>query len=199
MMKVRVHPVEPRSRAPIDVPARATAFIRRILGVLGLDAATFEEVEADGSATGQAMLVVVLASVGAGIGNGGIGASAVPTIAYGTAGSLLAWATWAALIYYLGTRMLPESTTRANLGEVLRTLGFAAAPGMFRAFEVFGGTGWFVLPVTSLWMLAAMTIGVRQALDYSTTGRALALAALATATDTPTPSAVGLLFSTPVS
>ena len=86
-----------------------TVFIRRILGALGLDAATFEEVEADRSATGQAMLVVVLASIGAGIGNGGIGASAVPTIVYGTAASLLAWATWAALIYYLGTRVLPES------------------------------------------------------------------------------------------
>ncbi len=176
-----------------------TAFIRRILGALGLDAATFEEVEADRSATGQAMLVVVLASIGAGIGNGGIGASAVPAILYGTVASLLAWATWAALIYYLGTRVLPESETRTDLGEVLRTLGFAAAPGMLRAFEVFGGTRWLVLPVTSVWMLAAMTIGVRQALDYRTTGRALALAALGWAVAVGVAIGVGLLFSTPVS
>ena len=176
-----------------------TAFIRRILGALGLDAATFEEVEADRSATGQAILVVVLASVGAGIGNGGIGASAVPTIVYGTAASLLAWATWAALIYYLGTRVMPEATTRADLGQVLRTLGFAAAPGMFRAFEVFGGTRWLVLPIASLWMVVAMTIGVRQALDYSTTARAVALALLGWAVSIGVAAIVGLAFTTPVS
>ena len=176
-----------------------TAFIRRVLGALGLDSAIFEEVEADRSATGQAMLVVMLASIGAGIGNSGIGASAVAPIVYGSVASLLAWATWAALIYYLGTRVMPESTTRADFGEVLRTLGFAAAPGMFRAFEVLGGTRWLVLPITSVWMLAAMTIGVRQALDYSTTGRALALAALGWGVALAVAIGVGLLFSTPVS
>ncbi|HUU33006.1 MAG TPA: YIP1 family protein [Vicinamibacterales bacterium] len=176
-----------------------TTFIRRILGVLGLDAATFEDVERDRTATRQAMIVVVLASIGAGIGNAGIGSAAPAAIVYGTAASLLAWATWASLIYYLGTRVLPEATTRADLGEVLRTLGFAAAPGMFRAFEVFGGTRWFVLPVTSIWMIVAMTIGVRQALDYSTTTRAVALALLGWAVSLGMAIVIGLLFSTPVS
>lgn len=176
-----------------------TTFIRRILGALGLDAATFEDVEADRSATRQAMLVVVLASIGAGIGNAGIGDAAPQAIVYGTAASLVAWATWAALIYYLGTRVMPEPTTRADLGQVLRTLGFAAAPGMFRAFEVFGGTRWFVLPVTSIWMVVAMTIGVRQALDFSTTTRAVALALLGWGISVGVAVVVGLLFSTPVS
>ncbi len=176
-----------------------TTFIRRILGALALDAATFEDVEADRSATRHAMLVVVLASIGAGIGNAGIGDAAPRAIVYGTAASLVAWATWAALIYYLGTRVMPEPTTRADLGQVLRTLGFAAAPGMFRAFEVFGGTRWFVLPVTSIWMVVAMTIGVRQALDFTTTARAIALALLGWGISVGVAIVVGLLFSTPVS
>lgn len=176
-----------------------TTFIRRILGVLGLDPATFEEVEADRTATRDAMFVVILASIGAGIGNAGIGTAAAPAIVYGTAASLLAWATWAALIYYLGTRVMPEATTRADLGQVLRTLGFAAAPGMFRAFEVFGGTRWIVLPIASLWMIVAMTIGVRQALDYTTTARAVALAVLGWVVLAGVASVVGLAFSTPVS
>ncbi len=176
-----------------------TAFIRRVVGALGLDSATFEEVEADRGATGQAMLVVILASIGAGIGNVGMAGSAVAPIAYAVAGSLVAWAAWAALICYLGTRVMPDVTTRADLGQVLRTLGFAAAPGMLRAFEVFGGTRWFVFPITSLWMLAAMTIGVRQALDYRTTSRALVLAALGWVVAVGVAIGVGLLFSTPVS
>jgi hypothetical protein len=176
-----------------------TTFIRRILGVLALDAATFEEVEADRQATRQAMVVVVLASIGAGIGGAGLGSAAAPVIVYATAASLVAWATWAGLIYYLGTRVMPEATTRADLGEVLRTLGFAAAPGMFRAFEVFGGTRWFVLPITGIWMVVAMTIGVRQALDYSTTGRAIGLALLGWTVSVGVALVIGLLFSTPVS
>jgi hypothetical protein len=157
-----------------------TTFIRRILGVLALDAATFEEVEADRLATRQAMVVVVLASIGAGIGGAGLGSAAAPVIVYATAASL-------------------EATTRADLGQVLRTLGFAAAPGMFRAFEVFGGTRWFVLPITGIWMVVAMTIGVRQALDYSTTGRAIGLALLGWAVSVGVALVIGLLFSTPVS
>lgn len=176
-----------------------TTFIRRILGVLALDATTFEDVEADKTATRSAMLVVVLASIGAGLGNAGIGSAAAPAIVYGTAASLLAWASWAALIYYLGTRVMPESTTRADLGQVLRTLGFAAAPGMFRAFEVFGGTRWLVLPIASVWMVVAMTIGVRQALDYTSTARAIALALLGWAISIGVAIVIGLLFSTPVS
>lgn len=176
-----------------------TTFIRRVLGVLALDATTFEEVEADRTATRQAMLVVVLASIGSGIGNAGIGADAARTIVYGTAASIVAWASWAALIYYLGTRVMPESTTRADLGQVLRTLGFAAAPGMFRAFEVFGGTRSFVLPVTALWMVVAMTIGVRQALDYRSTARAISLALLGWSISIGVAIVIGLLFSTPVS
>ena len=176
-----------------------STFIRRVLGVLGLDAATFEEVETDRTATRSAMIVVILASIGAGIGNAGVGSEAAPAIIYGTVAGLLAWATWAALIYYLGTRVMPEATTRADLGQVLRTLGFAAAPGMFRAFEVFGGTRWLVLPIASVWMVVAMTIGVRQALDYTSTSRAVALALLGWAVSMVVAVIVGLAFTTPVS
>ncbi|MEP7116714.1 MAG: YIP1 family protein [Acidobacteriota bacterium] len=176
-----------------------TTFIRRVFGALGLDPATFEDVEADRSATGQAVLVVLLASIGAGLGNTDLGSSAPRIIVVAAAASILAWATWAGLIYYLGTRVLPDRDTRADFGEVFRTLGFAAAPGMFRAFEVFGNTRWFVLPLTSLWMIVAMTIGVRQALDYRTTTRAVALALLGWGVAMGMAIVVGTLLSTPVS
>ena len=90
-------------------------FIRRILGVLGLDAATFEDVEGDRTATRQAMLVVVLASIGAGLGNAGIGDDAPRAIVYGTAASLLAWASWAALS---ALRTQPTVPASARMSEV---------------------------------------------------------------------------------
>jgi hypothetical protein len=176
-----------------------TTFLRRILGALGLEAAVFEEVEADRGALGQALAVVLLAGFGAGIGTAGIGAGAGPVVAAVMAVAVIGWTTWALVIYYLGTRALPERQTSADLGQVLRTLGFAAAPGMFRAFEAVGGMRWLVLPVTSLWMVLAMIVAIRQALDYATTARAVQLAVLGWLVMIGAALVVGLLLARPVS
>jgi len=174
-------------------------FLRRLLSALALDPKVFEEVEADRRATGQALVVVVGAGVAAGIGNAGIGSGASTVIGIVAIGSIAAWAAWASLLYLIGTRIMPERTTSADLGQVLRTLGFAAAPGLFRAFEIFGGTRWFVLPLTSIWMVLAMVVAVRQALDYTTTARAVALSLLGWAISFGAALVIGLLLARPVS
>lgn len=94
---------------------------RRMLGAALLDRATYEEIEADRGATAQALVVVVLAG-------GAMAVAAGNPIVASLA--LLAWASWALLTYEVGARLLPESTTRADVGELLRTLGFSAAPGV---------------------------------------------------------------------
>lgn len=176
-----------------------TTFLRRLLAVLALDAKVFEDVEADRQATTQALAVVLLAAAAAGIGNAGIGSDAPAVIGVVALVSLAAWAAWALLIYLIGTRIMPERDTSADLGEVLRTLGFAAAPGLFRAFEIFGGTRWFVLPLTSVWMVLAMVVAIRQALDYRSTSRAVALSLLGWAITVGVALVVGLLMARPVS
>lgn len=175
-----------------------TTFVRRVIGALGLDPLVYEDVEADRSAWPQALLVVLGAGIAAGIGNAGLTSSAA-TVGVIAAASVLAWLSWGALVYYLGTRAMPEAGTSADLGQVLRTLGFAAAPGLFRAFEVFGQMRWLVLPLTAAWMIAAMVVALRQALDYSTTGRAVAVAALGWAVTFGAALVVGVLLARPVS
>lgn len=176
-----------------------TTLIRRFLAALALDPRVFEEVEADRGATGQALVVVLLAAVGAGFGNAGLGSEARPVLVAITIGSVVTWAAWALLIYLLGTKVMPERGTRSDLGEVLRTLGFAAAPGALRAFEVFGNTRWFVLPLTAIWMVAAMVVAIRQALDYTSTARAITLSLLGWAVSFGVAIVVGLLLARPVS
>jgi hypothetical protein len=176
-----------------------TTFLRRVLSALALDPKVFEEVEADRRATGQALLVVIAAGIAAGIGNAGVGSGAATIIVVVALGSIAAWAAWASLLYLIGTRIMPERTTSADLGQVLRTLGFAAAPGLFRAFEIFGGTRWFVLPLTSIWMVLAMIVAIRQALDYTTTARAVALSLLGWAISFGVALVIGLLLARPVS
>jgi hypothetical protein len=152
------------------------AFIRRVLGAMRLDAATFEEIEADRRALGQSGLVVLAFSVAAGVGLSG---AATPTRAIPMAvlGSLAGWLSWAALVYYIGSAM-PEARTRVDIGELARTLGFSAAPGL-----LLGPAAWLTMPwlrltvfaLVALWMLAAMIVAVRQALDFTRTWRATAV------------------------
>ena len=143
----------------------------RMMGAARLDVATYNEVEADESATSQALLVVVVSSIAAGIGGGG----GVMALLLGTVVALIAWGAWAFVIYLIGTRLLAEPQTEADWGQLLRTLGFAASPGILRVLGLLPGIGWLVTLAVSLWMLAATVIAVREALDYKSTGRAIAV------------------------
>ncbi len=136
-----------------------------------LDVELYEEVEADQGAMREAMAVVVLSAVAAGIGNFANGG--LPGIISGTIGALVGWYIWAFLTYFIGTRLLPEPDTRADHGELLRTIGFASAPGLIRVFGIVPGLTAFVFTVAGGWMLVAMVIAVRQALDYKSTWRAI--------------------------
>lgn len=175
-----------------------TTFLRRVVSALGLDPRVFEEVEADRTALGQALLVVLLAGLGAGVGNVGLH-SGTGAIAAVVGVSVVGWAGWAWVIARLGTRVLPAPSTSADVGQVLRTLGFAAAPGMFRAFEAVGGLRWVLLPLTSIWMVLAMIVAIRQALDYRTTWQAVRLALLGWFVTVGAAIVVGLLMAKPVS
>ena len=141
----------------------------RMLRAAKLDVDLYEEVEADPTSMGQATAVVVMASVAAGIGGGG-GASG---LIVGTLAALISWYIWAYMTYFIGTRLLPEPQTSADHGELLRTTGFSAAPGLIRILAVFGIMRELIFLVAGVWMLVAMVIAVRQALDYTSTGRAV--------------------------
>ncbi|ODS30744.1 MAG: Yip1 domain protein [Candidatus Scalindua rubra] len=147
-----------------------TNFQDRMLRAAKLDVNLYEEVEADTGAIRQAMGVVVLSSIAAGIGSiaiGGLGG-----ILMGTFVALISWYVWAYLTFFIGTKFLPEPQTKADLGELLRTIGFSSSPGLIRILGVIPGLGGVVFLAASIWMLVAMVIAVRQALDYESTLRA---------------------------
>jgi hypothetical protein len=143
----------------------------RMVRAAKLDPTLYEEVEADASATGQALTVVVLSSVAAGLGAGREG-GALGLVA-GLLAALLGWVVWAFLTYLIGTKLLAGPKTRANLGELLRTTGFASTPGVVRLIGAFPGLATISHVVAAIWMLVAFVVAVRQALDYESTGRAV--------------------------
>ncbi len=147
------------------------SMIDRMIRAAKLDIHLYEEVEADKGALSQAMGVVVLASIAGGFGSGGQGG--LSGVFIGTIGALIGWFIWAGLTYLIGTKMLPEPQTRADLGEMLRTIGFASSPGLIRLLGLIPGIRGIVFIVSGIWMLVAMIIAVRQALDYKSTLRAV--------------------------
>ena len=150
--------------------------LQRMVGAARLDAAVYEEVEADRGATGQAFAVVLLASIAAGI--GAFESHAAAGILWHALHGVLLWYVWAYITCFIGTRLLPTAETAADHGELLRTIGFSSAPGLLRALGVITPIAGLVFAIGTLWMLVAMIVAVRQALDYRSTWRAVAVCAI---------------------
>tara|TARA_Y100000590_G_C15328998_1_gene866937 strand:+ start:51 stop:572 length:522 start_codon:yes stop_codon:yes gene_type:complete len=151
-------------------------FVNRIVRACKLDISLYEEVESDKSATFQAALVVVLSSLAAGVGALSLGASnflMAPIL------SLISWYVWAYLIYFIGVKFFPEPNTKADHGELLRTIGFSSAPGLIRILGFTPELMSIIFIISGVWMLVAMVIAVRQALDYESTWRAIGVVIIA--------------------
>lgn len=146
-------------------------FWQRIIRAAKLDAHVYEEVEQDTKAMPQAMAVVLLSAVAAGIGS--VTQIGLGGIFFVALIGLIAWYVWAMLTYLIGTKLLPEPQTKANLGELLRTIGFSSSPGLIRILGVIAGLQRVIFPLAAAWMLVAMVIAVKCALDYKSTWRAV--------------------------
>jgi hypothetical protein len=145
--------------------------VDRMVRAAKLDVQLYEEVEKDQSAMSQAMTVVVISSLAGGIGS--LGVMGLSGLFVGLVAALGGWFLWALLTYFIGTKLLPEPQTRADLGELLRTIGFSSSPGVIRVVGFIPLLGGIAHLVASIWMLVAMVIAVRQALDYQSTWRAV--------------------------
>ena len=145
-----------------------------MIGAAKLDSATFEEVEADSSATRQAMLVVVIVAVATGIGL--LGTGGISGLIFGIIVGVAGWAAWAWITFYIGTKLLPTTATDADWGQLARTLGFAQSPGIFKVVGFIPVVGVIVFGLAAIWQLVAMIIAIRQALDYTSTWRAIGVA-----------------------
>jgi len=152
----------------MQMPARRS-MVNRMKGAAMLDVQTYEEVEADSTATGQAAAVVLIVAV----------AQAIGGVAYGdlrivgaAVAAVVGWLLWSGITYLIGDKLLGGTAT---WGELLRTIGFAQTPGILGVLGGIPLLGWFVRIVVFVWLLIAGIIAIRQALDFST-GKAIVTA-----------------------
>ena len=143
----------------------------RVVGAMKLDANAFEDVERDPTAMGQAVGVIVLAAVSAGIGN--IYYGGLSGIVSGALMSIIGFMIWSVIVWLVGTKLLPEPTTKADFPETFRVIGFSAAPGLANVITIIPILGWLLMVVIWVWQMAAMVVAVQAVLDYSTVGKAI--------------------------
>ena len=147
-----------------------SSFKNRIIRAAKLDVQLYEEVEADKGAINQAIAIVMLSSLA---GSLNIGRLSVSGIFIGIVITFTGWIVWAYVTYLIGTKLLPEPQTESSFTELLRTIGFSSSPGLIRVVGIVPFISGPVFFITSIWMLVAMVIAVRQALDYESTKRAV--------------------------
>lgn len=160
--------------------------LQRMVGAALFNAETYEEIEADPGAIGQAILVVLLVTVcgaAGGIISGLLGdASALKIVLGLVAGivfGIVRWAIWVSVLSLVGGIMLRTGSTHTSWAEIGRVVGFAYTPGVLSIFSFIPFIGWLFPLVAWVWTLAAVTMAVRQALDFESTGRAIAVVLLA--------------------
>ena len=147
--------------------------VSRMIRAASLDSHLYEEEEADSSAIRQAILIVVLVSIVRGISTLTATDNLLSGIGIGIVGGLISWSIWAFITYMVGTKLLKTGDTVSSWGELARVTGFAQSPGLLFVIAVVPVVGNWFLPVVALWQLAAMVVGIRQALDYTSTFRAI--------------------------
>lgn len=149
----------------------------RVIGALRLQASTYEEVEHDQAATTQAAMLVAAVAVARGL--AGIRFAGIGGLIVGIVLSLIGWVIGAVVLWLVGTKLFPGKNTEADLGQMLRTLGFAQAAGLLSILGIVPGLYYLTSFVVGIWILVAMVIAVRQALDYDDTMRAVIVCVVA--------------------
>ena len=148
---------------------QSRTFTQRMLGAARLETAVYEEVEHDEGATIQAAGVVGIVAAASAIGSWGA------SVASGFIAPFVGWLVMAAVVYIIGDKLLGGTAT---WGEMLRTMGFAQAPGVLYVVGIIPLLGWVVSVVVWFWVLVAAVVAIRQGMDFGT-GRAVVTGLLA--------------------
>lgn len=149
----------------------------RMVGAMQANVKTFQEIEADSNALGQAVAVIVIAGVASLIGNvwrAGVGIGVMHLIT-----SIIGYALWSLIVVLVGTKLMPEPTTKADFNEGFRVIGFTASPGVFNVLAIVPFVGPLISFVIWIWMVVIGVVAVREVLDYSSTARAIVVCLIA--------------------
>lgn len=154
-----------------DGPTDSSRIIDRALRAMRLDPALYDEVGGDPGTSGDALALVVAASLAAAAGSGLAGG--LPAAAMEVLLSVASWFLWAALSIAIARRVLPTPRADADLPRVLRATGWAATPGLLRLAGIVPELRELAFLVSGGWMIATLVVALRETLGCGSTGRAV--------------------------
>ena len=129
-----------------------------------LDVDFYNTVEKDSAFTGQAAMLVLVVSALTGLGTAFVVDGFLWPIISTTISGLVGWVVWSAIALFIGTRLFGGE---ADMGEMLRVLGYAQAPRALAVIPAIGAV------VGGIWALVAAVIAIREGHDFGT-GQAIA-------------------------
>lgn len=157
-----------------------SGMLNRVMRAVRLDAAFYNEAEADASLDTEALLVVIIVSVFSGLGSllGGLflgnPTGGLIGLVVGVVWGVVGYFVMAYVIWFVGTRIMGGT---AEPGELRRTLGYALAPQALGVFSFIPCAGGLVALAGLIWSLACIVVAVRESLD-TTTGNAIITAVI---------------------
>ena len=152
----------------------------RALRAARLDVTLYNEVEADASLNREALYVVIIVSVLSGIGSflsllfSGSIIGALLSLIVGIAFGILAYYLFCYVAHWVGTSMFKG---QGDVGEVLRTVGYASGVRAIGLLAFIPCIGWIIGLAGLVWWIAASVIALREALDIDT-GNAIVTAVI---------------------
>lgn len=148
------------------------AMLNRAIRAARLDVSLYNEVEADTSLNQEALTLVIIVSILSGIGSflslliTGTGfVAAIIGLVVGVVMGIAGYYIWAYVTWWVGTNVFKGT---ADVGELLRTLGYASAPRALAVLGFIPCVGWIVAFAAGIWALVAGVIAVREGLDFDT-------------------------------
>ncbi len=145
--------------------SQTDSFSSRVMGVLRLVSKVYLDIAADNTATTQAAIVVAAAAIAGAIGgirNGGEG------IIGGLLTAIISWVIFASVGWFVGTRLLGAPQAAGGSRRLLRTTGFAQAPGVLSVFGAIPIIGPILAVVAGIWGLITQVMAIREGLQVST-------------------------------
>ncbi len=146
----------------------SSSLVDRMVRAARLEPALYDEVDADTGATSQALLVVAISAVANGLGLAlgnvlaGRGGAVVGSLIGGIIQDVIGWVIFSLVMYLVGSMVFKAPTT---YGRMLRSVGFAYAPGVLLVLRFVPILGGLVALAVGLWRLVATFIALREGLE----------------------------------
>lgn len=143
----------------------------RAMRVIRLDLPAYRDIELDKKATTEAAIVVGVVALATAIGSLR-GEDWFLNAIIGLVGTFLSWVVFAASTFFFGRNVFGVPASEISVEGLMRTQGYAHAPGVLGVLGFIPGLGWIAVLVAGIWSLVTAIIAIRESLNVGT-GKAI--------------------------